>query len=102
LEEEEELYAIRTDEYHNECKSKDEIGALTDLTNTSLDIHTVAKAEKDEDKPAKRSSKEKDKDDEVGNQTALYQLYLPYFILTTIVPLTVTSWEEPCKTTIQS
>ncbi|KAI8344075.1 Not1 N-terminal domain, CCR4-Not complex component-domain-containing protein [Chlamydoabsidia padenii] len=45
LEEEEELYAIRTDEYHNE----------------------LAKAEKDskdEEKPAKRSSKEKDKDEE--------------------------------------
>ncbi|ORZ24168.1 Not1 N-terminal domain, CCR4-Not complex component-domain-containing protein [Absidia repens] len=43
LEEEEELYAIRTDEYHNEL-----IKAETD--------------EKDEEKPTKRSSKEKDKD----------------------------------------
>ncbi|KAI8097640.1 Not1 N-terminal domain, CCR4-Not complex component-domain-containing protein [Halteromyces radiatus] len=42
LEEEEELYAIRTDEYHNEVKAEKET--------------------KEEEKPTKRSSKEKDKE----------------------------------------
>ncbi|ORZ21545.1 Not1 N-terminal domain, CCR4-Not complex component-domain-containing protein [Absidia repens] len=45
LEEEEELYAIRTDEYHNE-------------------LAKAEKESKDDEKPTKRSSREKDKDND--------------------------------------